>query len=286
MSRPGARPKRSRSGLESRAWMALPIVLLLLVGSDALWVVTAPAPSAALMAIVESQASAPCTGFQVVGLRGHNDRLDTDHGLGADDWALAQLLKSQLATRFETFSVYALPYTQEGDLLGLPVSVTRDISPGAELLGAYLTRRAAACPTETRVVIGQSEGAAIVHWAYPRIVRWSSAAILLGDALHVAPASYDDPAATGGRGQLAAWMGQGIGIGPVRTPDIIPPDGGVLVRSYCLPHDQVCDWNPVDRHPDTHLDYRLNAPLWLAGPGVLDLAERFISSLVAGTGAC
>lgn len=282
MSRPGARPKRSRAGLKSRAWMALPIVLLLLCGTDALWVVTAPAPSAALLATVESQATAPCAGFQVVGLRGHNDRLDTDQGLGADDWALAQLLKSQLASRVETYGVYALPYTQGGDLHGLPISVTRDISPGAELLAAYLTRRAAACPAEARVVIGQSEGAAIVHWAYPRIVRWLSAAILLGDALHLAPASYDDPAAIGGRGQLTAWMGQGFSIGSIRTPDTIPSDDATVLRSYCLPHDQVCDWNPFDPHADTHLDYRLNAPLWPAGPGVLDLAARFITSRVGG----
>ena len=80
--------------------------------------------------------------------------------------------------------------------------------------------------------------------------------------------------------QLASWLGRGYGIGPVRGPDPISATDGASMRSYCLPHDQVCDWNPLDRQPDAHLDYRLNLPLWASGPGVLDLAAGFMTGRV------
>lgn len=281
MSRPGARPNVLLPQLKRLAWLTPPFLLLVVVAADAMWIATAPPPSGELIATVVSQANGPCSDLQVVGLRGHNDQLDTNLGLGVDDWALTERLRDQFASHPVTFSTYALPYSQERDLAGLPVSVPRDISPGSDLLVAYLSRRSAQCPTENRVLIAQSEGGAIVHWAYPQIARWIEAAVLLGDPLHIPSAGYNEPAAAGGRGQLDAWLGRGFGIGPLRAPDPISQADGVRVKSYCLPHDQVCDWNPFDPHPDAHLDYRLNLPLWASGPGVLDLAARFITGRVA-----
>jgi hypothetical protein len=37
----------------------------------------------------------------------------------------------------------------------------------------------------------------------PRIAGWATAAVLFGDPLHVASASYNEPAAPGGQGQPA-----------------------------------------------------------------------------------
>jgi hypothetical protein len=129
------------------------------------------------------------------------------------------------------------------------------------------------------VVVGQSEGAAVAHWAYPKVESRITAMVLLGDPLHDPRARYDVDLGNEHYGQLMI----SLALDPprLRFKDRIPA-GAARVRSFCLPHDQVCGFNPFDRQPSAHLTYRDNSP----GPkqmGVLDCAAEFIIRSITGT---
>jgi hypothetical protein len=267
--RPPRRPNRTL------AW-ALMAALLGVTGA-LVWAWYPSPPDPGLISRVQLSAQRPCVEMEVVGLRGHGDVLSAWSGAGADTWALTAILRLRLGTQVELFG---LPYEQGPDLTGLPISAARDIRPAAAVLEAYVNRRAAACPTEHLVVIGQSEGAAVAHWAYPEIARKVDAVVLLGDPLHVASAPYDEDLGNAPPGQMVVWLA-------LEHPSLNGGDpihqSAQRVRSYCLPHDQVCGFSFFDRHHDTHLEYRHNPPAGPGGDSVLDLAASFVTdSLVKG----
>jgi hypothetical protein len=124
-----------------------------------------------------------------------------------------------------------------------------------------------------------SEEAAVAHWAYPGIADKVAAMVLLGDPLHLPSAVYSVDLGNRHYGQLLL----SLAFDPLslRFRDRIS-GGHPRVRSYCLPHDPVCGFNPLDRHPSTHLEYRNNPPGAHGGPGVLDLAVDFVLQAVRG----
>jgi hypothetical protein len=122
------------------------------------------------------------------------------------------------------------------------------------------------------VVVGQSEGAAVAHWAYPDIAARVVAVVLTGDPLRVG-GDYDEDLGAVGIGMLSAWMS--FDFKAVRMHDRMGKGSG-RVRSYCLPHDRVCAFNPFDLGSSSHLDYRHNPPGAHGGKGVLDRAADFI----------
>lgn len=264
-------------------WLtALPAAALALVfaGSGlAGWQAAAPPPSTSQLRRVAAQAARPCAGVEVIGLRGHGDSLSSSAGVGADVLALAERVAA--ARQPGSTTLYALPYAQAPSIVGTPVSVLRDVAPGADLLVQYLRGRVSHCPHEAQVLIGQSEGAAIVHLALPRIVRQTTAAVLFGDPLHVGAAPYDQPGSATGAGQLALWMGIGRPSPLFGRPDPIDAASSAAVRSYCLPDDRVCAFNLLDGNPDEHLQYRHNRPLGAGGVGVLSLANAFVEEALA-----
>jgi hypothetical protein len=236
------------------------------------WVKQASAPSAALQATLQTLASRPCAGLQVVGVRGHSD---PSTEVGPDVRALIQLLKARLGQDNQT-DVVSLPYEQGPNLGIVPLWVPRDITNGARTLEDYLRVRMAACRGEPRVVIAQSEGAGLAHLAFPHTAQWVQATVLLGDPLHLSSAAYDENLGATSNGSLVPWMGMGIDVGRRTWADPVPSGVASRIRSYCLPHDHVCSQDFFDRQHSAHLEYR-NNPL-VAGfhQGVLDLAVDFV----------
>jgi hypothetical protein len=230
-------------------------------------------PSRRLVAIVDAAALRPCAEVELIGLRGQGDRLDGRAPAGDDVTALYRTLTARWAGTVRS-ELYPLPYEQ--GTLPLALSVAGDIPPAATALARYVGRRAEACPTTKLVIAGQSEGAAVAHWAYPDIIGRVAAIVLMGDPLRMA-ADYDEDLGAVGIGMLSPWMS--FDLRTVRLRDRIGPGQG-RVRSYCLPHDRVCAFNPFDLRPSAHLDYRRNPRGSRGGSGVLDRAADFVLALV------
>ena len=247
------------------------VVVLVMVGWFA-WVKLPSAPSAALQAALHTLANRPCTGLQVVGVRGHSD---SSTEVGPDVSALILRLKARLGQDSKT-DVVSLPYEQGPNLGIVPLWVPRDITNGARTLEDYLRLRTAACPGEPRVVMAQSEGAGLAHLAFPRIAEWVQATVLLGDPLHLSTAVYDENLGPSSNGSLVPWMGMGIDLGMRTWADPVPPGVAARIRSYCLPHDHVCSQDFFDRQRSAHVNYRHNPVVGGLGQGVLDLAVDFV----------
>lgn len=248
--------------------------LVVLSATAFAWERDPPGPDVRLLATLEGMAQRPCAQVEIVGLRGHGD----PPGPGTDVAALARILLERLDSGGRV-DVFGLPYDQGPGPFGLPLSLARDIPPAATALRVYIERRVRACPSERILMIGQSEGAAVAHWAYPAVSDRVSGVVLLGDPLRLPATRYGVDFGAGGIGQLVGWLE----LDPLslRVRDRIG-DGGRNLRSYCLPHDHVCGFDPLDGHRDTHLDYRANPAPERASERVLDLAADFlIHSLAA-----
>jgi len=261
----------------ARVVAVLVAAAVLLTAGWLLWLKTA-APSAGLQARLHTLGDRPCAALEVVGLRGHGDP-PTD--VGPDVRALIQVLQPRLGT--SRLDAFALPYEQGSDLGIIPLPVPRDVRTGAAALADYVDVRATRCPGEPRVVVGQSEGAAAAHLAFPRIAHQVAATVLLGDPLHLSSAVYDENLGPAPNGVLVPWVGLGIDLSRLTWTDPVPRALASKVRSYCLPHDHVCGLDVFDRHPDAHLDYRRNPVVSGSGTRLLDLAVDFILASV-GTG--
>ncbi len=254
---------------------AIAFVLVLTVGAF-VWLRNPPRPDPSLLRSVEASAHRPCSQIEIIGLRGYGDTLAAWSGSGADVFALTAKLKARISA--QSLELYGLPYEQGSSPFGLPLFVPRDIPPAAAVLSAYVDARSAACPNERLVVIGQSEGAAVTHWAYAEVATKVAAVVLLGDPLHLPGATYNETLSQNGYGQIVVWLA----FDPFTLSFHDRIVSGVRnVKSYCLPHDQVCDSDPLDAHSNTHLDYRLNEPSEGGGRGVLDRAAAFVSALLA-----
>jgi hypothetical protein len=249
------------------------VALLLLSGIAIAWARNPPGPDVRLLATVGAAAQRPCARVEIIGLRGHGD----PPGPGADVSALARMLLERLGPQ-GALEVFGFPYEQGPSLHDLPLSVARDIPPAATAVRVYVERRARACPNERMLIVGQSEGAAVAHWAYPEVSDRVAGVVLLGDPLRLPSTRYDVDLGAAGDGQLVGWLE----LDPLslRFRDRIS-DGGRNVRSYCLPHDQVCGFNLFDGHRDTHLDYRANTAPERGGERVLDRAADFLMSSLA-----
>ncbi len=236
------------------------------------WVKAPASPSADVVQKLHVLETRACTSVEIVGVRGHSD---PPSSVGPDVQALILRLEARLlgAARL---SVLSLPYEEGPTLWVVPISVPRDITAGARALEQYLEARAAACPDEHEVVIGQSEGAALTHLTLPRIPSSVVAVVLLGDPLHLGSAAYDVDLGPTSNGALLPWMGLSVDLSARRWADPVPADLAAKVRSYCLTHDRVCGMNLLDLHPSTHVTYRNNPEVPGHGRGVLDLAVDFI----------
>jgi len=253
------------------AGIVLGVVVLVMVGWFA-WVKQPSAPSAALQATIHTLVHTPCTGLQVVGVRGHSD---PPNEVGPDVSALILRLRARLGQDSQT-DVVSLPYEQGPNIGIVPLWVPRDITNGAHTLEDYLRARTAACRGERRVVIAQSEGAGLAHLAFPHIAEWVQATVLLGDPLHLSTTAYDENLGPTSNGSLVPWMGMGIDVGRRTWADPVPSDLASRIRSYCLPHDHVCSQDFFDRQRSTHVEYRNNPLVAGLGQGVLDLAVDFV----------
>src|SRR5215813_5359436 len=253
------------------------VVVLVMVGWFA-WVKLPSAPPAALREALHTLANRPCTGLQVVGVRGHSD---SSTEVGPDVSALILRLKARLGQDSQT-DVVSLPYEQAPNLGIVPLFVPRDISNGARALDEYLQDRMAVCPSEQRVVIAQSEGAGLTHLAFSRVGERVQATVLLGDPLHLSSAPYNENLGPTSNGSLVPWMGMGIDLGRRTWADPVLPALSSRIRSYCLPHDHVCSQDFFDRQRSAHLDYRNNPLAAGSGQGVLDLAADFVVTRLGG----
>src|SRR5262249_26443409 len=145
--------------------------------------------------------------------------------------------------------VVSLPYEQGPSLGIVPIRVPRDISSGADALDEYLRLRSATCPAEPKVLVAQSEGAALTHLALPRVAERVEAVVLLGDPLHLSSAPYNENLGQTSDGELVPWMGMGIDVARRTWADPVPPSTAPRIRSYCFTHDHVCSHYLIDRQP-------------------------------------
>lgn len=247
-------------------------ILVLLVAAWVVGVRLPAAPSATVMNELRAMAARPCSWLEVVGLRGHGD---PPTEIGDDVRAVVIRLQTRLGPE-RLADVVPFAYEQGPDVGVVPLWLPRDVSAGARALEEYVHRRSAACPGEPLVVIGQSQGAALAHLALPRIGDAVTAAVLLGDPLHLSGAPYNADLGPTPNGALTPWLGLGVDTSRRNWTDPVSDRLASKVISYCLPHDQVCGLNLLDRAPNAHLDYRLNPTVPGKRAGVLDLAVGFL----------
>jgi Cutinase len=276
MSGPALPPPLAGRWLRALRWVGLAAAVLVLLAAGWLaWVKVPSRPSAALQASLQAAAARPCSQLQVIGVRGHSDPPEV---VGPDVAALVTRLKARLGPG--SADVLSLPYEQGPELGIVPLWVPRDIAGGADALDTYVALRAPACGTEHRVVVAESEGAALAHLAAARIANGVDAIVLLGDPLHLSSGTYDEDMGPAPNGALVPWMGMGLGLHRGGWADPVTAVAAPRVRSYCLPHDYVCGMTLLDRHPNTHTTYRYNPVAPGSGLGVLDRAVDFIVSRV------
>lgn len=259
------------------AGAAVGAVLMLALGWLA-WLRAPAAPSARLHATLQALATRPCAALEVIGARGHGDP-PTD--VGQDVHALILRLQARLGEGSQA-DVVPLAYEQTRGPWGAPLWVPRDVITGARALEEYVGARAVACPQEPRVVIAQSQGAALAHLAIPRIAASVRATVLLGDPLHFSSAPYNENLGPAPNGSLVPVMGFGIDLSRRTWVDPVPSGLATKIKSYCLPHDYVCGQDLFDRQASAHLDYRRNRAVSHSSRGVLDLAVDFIVASLGG----
>jgi len=211
-----------------------------------------------------------CAAVLVVALRGIGDPVDRDQGMGADTLPVVDRIRARLGGRL-ALAAAGFPYDT-----GPAWRVVDHVRSAAGELGAYLASRRRRCPGERLVLVGQSEGAAVIHLALPATGDQLAAVVLLADPARVAGAPYDTAVGRHdgvlARVLLGGWGGL-LG-GGVR--DDVPASMASRVRSYCLPGDAVCDADPARAlpalHSHVHSSYRRNPG------GVADAAADFAAA--------
>jgi len=214
----------------------------------------------------------PCSAVLIIGLRGNGDPLDQDHGMGGGVWAVTERLTARLAGQVEA-GWTAFPYST-----GPPWLAPQHAASASRLLSSYLAHRRQLCPAEQWVLIGQSEGAAVVHLSLPTAMNAGMTVVLVADAARVAGTVYDTLASRW-NGVMAPlvlssrWTLQGPAVQDniTRMAD--------RVRSYCLAGDPVCNFSPGALpqllHSSVHTSYRRNPD------GIADAAASFAAARVA-----
>lgn len=243
--------------------MLLVACVALLTAGTLLLGATGPTRARALLAPA-------CGPLLVVGLRGNGDPLERDRGMGEDTWAVAQRLSRRLPPGLHA-ALAGFPYDT-----GPAWRVVDHVPPASKQLATYLADRHQRCPRERLVLIGQSEGAAVVHLALPSVGSQLAAAVLLADPARLGDAPYDVPRSSRGgllAGVLLGGWGSLLG-GAVR--DDVPASAASRLRSYCLRGDPVCESSPLAIlqawRSSVHTSYRYNPD------GVADAAAAFAAS--------
>jgi hypothetical protein len=216
-----------------------------------------PSPNAALAP------ARPCTPVLIVGLRGGNgDAVDSDQGLGPNAWALADAVRSRLGVGSQVLgSPYDTgPWWQLGGQI-------RSASRG---LSVYLSDRHRRCPAERLVLIGYSEGAAVIHLTLQHMRTRIAAVVLAADILRVAGTSYD--AIVSPRQGLLVPLLLGWWT-PAR--DVIPAAMESRVRSYCLPYDPICSFGVTSVSQQLIAD--AHGTYWRDPLRILDSAADFVA---------
>jgi hypothetical protein len=213
---------------------------------------------------VQGAPAPPCGAALLVGLRGNGDALDGDQGMGADTLAVVRAF----AARRQGVTAVAYPYTT-----GLWWRIGGHMRSTTAALTAYLAGRHRRCPGERLLLVGQSEGAGIVHLALPALGSQLAGAVLVADPLRLASSPYDVIRSSNDGVLTHLLLGRAGGVGPPR--DVVPAALTAAVRSYCLHADPVCDPSSETEVPGirdgVHQSYRNNA-------GVVAMAADFLAS--------
>lgn len=195
-----------------------------------------------------------CTDALIVGLRGNGDA----GGMGGDTGGVVDHLLPKLQRRLTTTAVAFLYDT------GPAVEVGGHIKSGSHALVSFMTARHQKCANEQWVLIGQSEGAAIVHSSLPSLPDQVAAVVLLADPIWISGAPYN-VADDIGYGIISQPMfGTVAGFGSI--VDDVPTSMAGRVRSYCLREDPACDFNAIAlfkgaRLIEIHTSYRYHSAL-------------------------
>jgi len=232
-----------------------PIALLALALSAVLaWQVVASRPAAAAPA---------CHSLELLGLRGLQD----PPGMGDDSAAVAAEVQQMLVPFGYDVGTAGVQFDGLPSFIDILSPVNQFLVGNEQQAQQSISQYAATCPRSVIALIGQSEGAAILH----QIIGGSmgpvpfSAAVFLGDPLHIPGTSYDwdhDGDGTGQQGfgaPAAVWAAT-----TSSTPNDIPGFMEPLIHSYCLPGDFVCGGNCLNflicGIPDlsAHTSYRFN----------------------------
>jgi hypothetical protein len=159
--------------------------------------------------------------------------------MGTDSAAVATRVKVLLEPIY-TVQLYGVPYSN-----GIKPAFDGTAERQLEQQVSLQHRK---CPLAALVVIGQSQGAAVVHQAVHAIIPPVAAAILLGDPQHHPNAPYN-------RGP---GPNDGVGAWPTGPGNDIRPEQYDRVASYCLANDAVCGNGPAYAVPNNqaHEEYR------------------------------
>jgi hypothetical protein len=215
--------------------------------------------------------ASPCESLLIVGLRGNGDGVNAEsfNGLGGDTHGVVTHLTSKLGA--VPSQVVAFLYDT-----GVAQQIGGHMESGARALVTWLDGRGRQCPSERWILIGQSEGAGVLHLSAPRLSQRVAAVVLLADPIRVAESAYD-VGVTRTNGLLARFV-LGSATGGVR--DNVAPALVSRFWSYCLVDDPVCDTALSDftvgivkklTGSDVHTSYRNHAD-------VLELGAQFAAS--------
>ena len=259
-------PASAQRSAPSRRWLRLGVagcaLVLLVVGG----VLFDPSPGSPALP------NPPCRQVLVLGFRGNGDSLDQDQGMGGDVWAVRQRLDSRIA-RLVDAGWAAFPYAT-----GPVWLVPQHVITASRTLSTYLSGRHRACPAEQWVLIGQSEGAAVVHLALPSVTNAFTTAVLLADPARVAGTPYDTLTSRWDGVLPLLLLSRRWSLSGPRVNDNLPTRMTNRVRSYCLADDPVCNFSPGAvphvLHGSAHTSYRLNPG------GVADAAADFAAARV------
>jgi len=238
----------------SRAVVGLTLSMLLVAAAAGVF----SQPSANAAAAPRS----PCAQVLIVGLRGNGDPVESYRGLGRNAWYLARAARERIrgGAPLVGFRYDTGPWWQLGG----------QIQSAATALAAHLSDRQRRCPAERLVLIGYSEGAAVIHLTLQRSWAQVAAVVLAADILRVAGTSYD-AIVSPREGLLVPLL-----LGRWRPwSDVVPGAMESRVRSFCLPYDPICSFGVTSLSQQLIAD--AHATYWLNPLHILDSAADFIA---------
>jgi hypothetical protein len=237
--------------------------------------------------VVLSATSAPaatCTEVLVVGVRGSGDTPSDWGGYGATAYAAINAFRMSFGPNFVAVP---LDYPSLGALKAAtdPGAYFGGINEGIDELEALLRARAISCPSQKIVLIGYSQGAAVINRALVElqtqgatpIVERVASVELLADPLRIGTAPYNQGSAS------SAF--NGVFLAMQRFPsDLLPQALRGRARSICAAGDSVCAYNSGSSLPAVaalargiaiHTSYVRVGTAALAGTQAANAAHEF-----------